>query len=82
MRWATLSEQQQNTKLKSNNTSGTKGVVWSKGSKKWRAQIIVNKRYIHLGLFINKDDAIKIRLQRYKDEFGDFRNKCEIIIDI
>ena len=37
-----------------NNMSGHKGVTWHKSSGKWMAQIKVNKRNIHLGLF---DDA-------------------------
>ena len=37
------------------------GVNQKKGSKKWRCAITVNGRYIHLGYFKNKEDAIKVR---------------------
>ena len=41
----------------------------------------INRKSIHLGSFINKEDAINIRIQRAKDEFGEFINKCEIVIN-
>ena len=50
-----------NTGLPSNNTSGIKGVSWSKASKKWSAQIKVNGKKIHLGTFINIEDARQAR---------------------
>ena len=42
--------------------------------------IYINGKKITLGSFINKDDAINIRVQRAKDEFGEFINKCELVI--
>lgn len=43
------------------NTSGVKGVGWHKAANKWIAQITVNDQHIYLGLFANKEDAIKAR---------------------
>jgi len=40
-----------NSKLPSNNTSGTKGVVWGKRENKWIARVQINKKVIHLGIF-------------------------------
>jgi hypothetical protein len=51
-------------------------------SQKWRAEITINGKKIHLGLFLNKDDAINIRIQRAKDEFGEYINKCELVINV
>ena len=81
LRWATNSQNQQNKSIGRNNTSGTKGVYWNKSTNKWKAQIRINGKSINLGSFINKDDAINIRIQRAKDEFGEFINKCELIIN-
>ena len=67
--------------LSTKNTSGTKGVCWNKRDMKWKAQIMINGKQINLGSFINKDDAINIRIQRAKDEFGEFINKCELVIN-
>ena len=58
--------------------SKTKGFYWNKNTNKWRADICINGKSIHLGSFLNKDDAINIRVQKAKDEFGEFINKCEL----
>tara|TARA_R110000803_G_C11773007_1_gene295537 strand:- start:45 stop:545 length:501 start_codon:yes stop_codon:yes gene_type:complete len=39
------------------NRSNTKGYIWSKPDKKWKAQIVLNKTQIHLGMFKNEEDA-------------------------
>ena len=82
LRFATAKENGQNRSINKNNTSGTKGVSWNKKSMKWTAQITVNGKQINLGSFINKDDAINIRIQKAKDEFGEYINKCEIVINV
>lgn len=52
--------QNRNTrKLTSKNTSGYRGVSLIKGSKKWRAQIKVNKIKKSLGCFLSPLDAAK-----------------------
>ena len=51
-----------------------------KTKKQWTARITINGKRINLGSFINKDDAVNIRVQRAKDEFGEFINKCELVI--
>lgn len=54
-------ENYKNVKLRSDNTSGTVGVTWSKQRKRWCAQIRVNNVQIPLGRFVNLEDAIKAR---------------------
>ena len=49
------------TKMYSNNTSGTTGVSWSKTSNKWKATISFKQKIYFLGSFIEKEDAIKAR---------------------
>lgn len=44
-----------------NNSSGVVGVYWFNRSKKWQAQINVNRKKIHLGFFDRKEDAIEAR---------------------
>jgi hypothetical protein len=82
LRFATHSQNQQNASLSSRNTSGTKGVRWNKKQNNWRAEITINGKTINLGSFLNKDDAINIRVQRAKDEFGEYINKCELVINV
>ena len=82
LRFATTQENCQNAKLSSKNTSGTKGVRWNTTKNKWTAQIKINGKTINLGSFINKADAVNIRIQKAKDEFGEYINKCELVINV
>ena len=60
-RWASQQVQQMNRGLNKNNTSGCKGVLWSKTHKKWKAQIAYNYKTIYLGLFSDIFEAICAR---------------------
>lgn len=51
IRPATRSQNHGNKRKRVDNTSGYKGVIWSKAHRKWRAKIQVEGRYIHLGMF-------------------------------
>ena len=51
LREATVSQNGQNVKRLSTNTSGLKGVSWHKASSMWRADICVNRRQKSLGIF-------------------------------
>jgi len=55
-------ENGKNRKKNINNASGVAGVCWFNRTKKWRAQIIANKKYIHLGYFEDKFEAICARM--------------------
>ena len=62
-----------NAKTPKNNTSGIKGVSWSKRLKKWRAQIQVNGKKKSLGFFFDKevaDQIIRIERARLHGEFS------------
>ena len=77
LRWATGTENQHNSKMLINNTSGFKGVSWHKNNNKWLAHISIDGKNIHLGYFDNIEDAIKARQQKAKEIHGDFLNDCE-----
>ena len=51
-----------------NNTSGYKGVTWYEPSKKWKAQIGVNGKNIHLGYFIDPLEASEA-YQKAKEKY-------------
>ena len=53
---------QRNVGLQQNNTSGIKGVSWHKQRDKWRAEIKVNYKNYHLGLFTDFTEAVCTRL--------------------
>ncbi|MGM0124880.1 hypothetical protein IGI37_002274 [Enterococcus sp. AZ194] len=50
-----------NSKIPSSNTSGVKGVTWSKKANKWKAQIGFQNKTIYLGLFSNVQEAADAR---------------------
>lgn len=60
-RFTTAIIQGRNQRVKSTNTSGTKGVSFDNYNGKWSASISVNKKRFHLGLFRNLEDAVKAR---------------------
>ena len=60
-RWADRTTQGFNTRQHTTNTSGRTGVYWFKRVNKWIAAIVVDKRQIHLGYFVNFEDAVKAR---------------------
>lgn len=53
---------QRNQDIDKTNTSGYKGVSWSKSMKKWEAFLFKNNKKINLGYFIDKLDAVRSRL--------------------
>lgn len=57
LRICTHNQNQHNQGIRSNNTSGYKGVSFSKHLMKWQAQICCNKKVTSLGFFNLKEDA-------------------------
>ncbi len=57
LRACSRSENLANMGMRSDNTSGYKGVYWSKQIKRWIARIGVRGKYIHIGTFDNPLDA-------------------------
>lgn len=56
-----------NQKKYKNNTSGIKGISWSKQKNKWRARILFEKKEIHIGYFDNiKNAELEINKARKK----------------
>jgi hypothetical protein len=62
LREANFSQNSQNTKIRSNNKSGFKGVYAVKNAKKWRVQMKVNKKQFDLGYF----DTPELASQAYQ----------------
>ena len=57
LRECTNSQNSRNRGSSRNNTSGYKGVSFSKNNKKWIAQITFNRRLIYLGYTDTKEEA-------------------------
>ena len=60
LRQATHGQNMHNSRIKSNNTSGVKGVTWDKSTEKWCVRIVVGRRCLHLGLFRSIEDAAEV----------------------
>jgi hypothetical protein len=72
LRKCTISQNCHNSKMPKNNTSGHKGVHLHKLSGKWRVQMKLNGKYHCFGLYVNKEDAIKVAIAARKKLHGDF----------
>lgn len=57
LRLATARQNQCNQKIRSDNTSGAKGVSWCKNRQKWQAGIYINGKRKALGRFDTKEEA-------------------------
>ena len=72
LRYCTTQENSWNSSVRSDNTSGYIGVSWDKENNKWAARIEINKKPKRLGRFMNKEDAIKARLEAEAKYFKEF----------
>ena len=80
LRQCTLQQNNMNRSIGCNNTSGIMGVYFDKKRMKWVASLILNKERKCNKRFINKEDAIKARLEaeaKYFDEFAPQRHLFE-----
>ena len=74
LRIVTPSQSVMNTKMiRSNNTSGHRGVIWDKSRGKWRAEINVHSRRIYLGRFDQIEDAIAAYAAAAEEYFGEYQ---------
>jgi hypothetical protein len=80
LRLATPSQNQHNQKLSAKNTSGVKGICWSKTRQKWVVNIKLNGKLYNLGTFAEHDKASAIAavMQAREAMHGEFTNHGEI----
>jgi hypothetical protein len=74
LRICTYSQNQRNSKLRKDNTSGYKGVSWKKKRNKWVAKISINSKQKHLGYFNDPKLAHDAYCKAAIEYFGDFAN--------
>lgn len=74
LRPATYSQNLANSKRRSDNTSGFKGVGFYKNYQKWTARIRVKGKSIHLGYFNSPKEAHKAYCEAAIKYFGKFAN--------
>ena len=72
LRLATPLQNARNQKMYKNNTSGYKGVFWSKSRSRWVARIGLNGKRICLGYFKQPEAAYSAYCEAVKEYFGEF----------
>jgi hypothetical protein len=75
LRLASQTQNMRNSRRRSNNTSGVKGVSWAKRQRKWYAYINVGGRMRSLGLFSALGDAVAARRAAALHHFGEFASE-------
>ena len=68
LRWATSSENSQNTKIRNDNTSGTKNIHWHKQNNRWSYEKKIN------GILHQKYDKDLETLKEYKKNYEENLN--------
>lgn len=63
LRPVTRTENCQNHSPRQDNQSGVTGVFWEKSCSRWRAQIRLNGKSKHIGVYDNLEDAVAARKQ-------------------
>jgi len=72
LRLATNQQNQMNQTISRNNTSGYKGVTWSRQRQKWQAKLNLGDKQIHGGFFADKENAAMAYLALARKHFGSF----------
>jgi AP2 domain/HNH endonuclease len=72
LRIASQAENKRNTRKRSTNTSGFKGVYFHKGANKWLAQIVINRKWKYLGLHPTPELAYQAYCAASAEYHGEF----------
>ena len=81
LRWASMTENNQNRQIAINNTSGIKGVCYDKTNKKYIAYIMCHGIRKNLGRYESIQEAKQIRQEVANTLFGAFTHRCEKIVN-
>ena len=79
LRICSQTENNRNVGLQQNNRCGFKGVYWASDRGKWRAEITVDRKHIHLGSFDSAIEAAKAYDKAAVQHFGAFAKTNEML---
>jgi hypothetical protein len=74
LRLATKRQNQWNKAISPLNSSGEKGVSFDKSTQKWRGQVGLGDKRVHVGLFKTKEEATAAVRERRQELHGEFAN--------
>ena len=72
MREANRSQQLCNTKIRSNNTSGIKGVCWDKAKQKWLVRVNKDKKNVYMARFDDLELAELVAIEARAKFHGEY----------
>jgi hypothetical protein len=72
LRIATPAQNNANQRLHRTNTSGYKGVVWSKELGRWHVRVGAGGRRVHVGYFETRDEAARAYDRVAREIYGEF----------
>lgn len=72
LRLVTSRQNKMNSALRSDNTSGYKGVTWDRQKRRWKAQIMMNGKNHPLGRFKTKEEAAAVYEEAAHRMFGEY----------
>ena len=76
LRLATSAQNNRNKSgVRADSTSGHRGVCWEKGAGKWRVQITLDGRKIHIGYFTDVEEAAEAARAAREELYGEFAGR-------
>lgn len=72
LRPCTQSQNLANARMRSDNTSGFRGVIWDQQRGRYRAELRTNGKTKHLGRYLKAEDAARVRDAAAMEAFGEF----------
>ena len=75
LRRCTHAQNTWNHRVSTRNKSGFTGILFRKKSRRWEAHIGVNNKFIYLGRFATKKEAIRARQRAVQSHHGQFAPK-------
>jgi hypothetical protein len=72
LRAATKSQNAQNCRIRSDNTSGFRNVNWHRQKRKWQVTLTLNGKRKSYGLFDDKEEAGRVAQEARERHYGNF----------